>query len=243
MKRTPVIVAALCALALSLATTALPAQAAPSDDVDKIVRLFPGATREQVESSIAETAASTGKSPAAVSKQILKEADAGRAPVAKTTPGGGATPALSGGGTIALAPSWYKGDIFVSSAGLLWFGHAGIYTSTTVIVHAPGLNQYSLAEWYSSVGVGSGSVGQYVSTSQTARNNAGNFAYNYLRGKPYNTNFWSNKYVSSSAYNCSQLVWAAYRGATGIDLDGNGGTGVYPWDLEKSGLTQTYRRY
>lgn len=41
--------------------------------------------------------------------------------------------------------------------------------------------------------------------------------------------------------NCSQLVWVAYMEAAGIDLDSNGGPGVYPYDIRDSSYTVTYQ--
>ena len=69
-----------------------------------------------------------------------------------------------------------------------------------------------------------------VKTSQTKRNKAGSYAYNKLRGKKYSANFAVNKKTGSAKMNCSQLVWAAYKASVKIDLDGNGGLGVYPYN-------------
>lgn len=34
--------------------------------------------------------------------------------------------------------------------------------------------------------------------------------------------------------NCSELVWAAYFETSGIDLDADGGSSVYPYDFQSS---------
>lgn len=57
-----------------------------------------------------------------------------------------------------------------------------------------------------------------------------NHAYNKLRGKEYDINFAFNK-NNTNKLNCSALVWFAYDHVN-IDLDKNGGPGVYPWILE-----------
>jgi hypothetical protein len=43
------------------------------------------------------------------------------------------------------------------------------------------------------------------------------------------------------AKNCSKLVWGAYLLKAGLDIDKNGGAGVYPRDMRDSGHTVTYK--
>ena len=52
-----------------------------------------------------------------------------------------------------------------------------------------------------------------------------------------------NPGASNGRMNCSQTVWAAYKSATGIDLDSNGRHGVYPSDILNSRYTVTYQRF
>ena len=53
--------------------------------------------------------------------------------------------------------------------------------------------------------------------------------------------FFANKSVNSDNYNCSQLVWASYKSAdSNIDLDADGGSGVYPKDIADSPMTHEY---
>ncbi|WP_050773454.1 MULTISPECIES: YiiX/YebB-like N1pC/P60 family cysteine hydrolase [Brevibacterium] len=80
-----------------------------------------------------------------------------------------------------------------------------------------------------------------MKTSQTKRNKAGSYAYNKLRGKKYSANFAVNKKTGSAKMNCSQLVWAAYKASVKIDLDGNGGLGVYPYNIKDSKHTHIYK--
>ena len=82
---------------------------------------------------------------------------------------------------------------------------------------------------------------QYVKTTTASRNKAAGHAYKKLRNKSYNLNFAFNKSTTSSKMNCSQLVWAAYKASTKIDLDGNGGPGVYPYNIKDSSKTKTYK--
>lgn len=40
--------------------------------------------------------------------------------------------------------------------------------------------------------------------------------------------------LHTNSYNCSQLVWAAYKSTDpNVDLDSDGGPGVYPTDIQK----------
>lgn len=56
-----------------------------------------------------------------------------------------------------------------------------------------------------------------------------------LLSRPYNDAFWANKSCETTDnYNCSQLVWCAYNAITTINLDYNGGFGVYPNDITSS---------
>ncbi|MBM7051690.1 YiiX/YebB-like N1pC/P60 family cysteine hydrolase [Rothia sp. ZJ1223] len=69
---------------------------------------------------------------------------------------------------------------------------------------------------------------------------AANFALQQV-GKPYNGVFFNNKKINASKYNCSQLVWAAYKSNDpNVDLDANGGPGVYPSDIANSSWTTWY---
>ncbi|WP_010096257.1 YiiX/YebB-like N1pC/P60 family cysteine hydrolase [Ornithinibacillus scapharcae] len=135
----------------------------------------------------------------------------------------------------------YKGDVMYSKAWTgINHGHSAIYYTTTTVVHAPGPGKKSKAESaYNKIGLKNGIKMQYVKTTQTNRNKAANYAYNNLRNKPYDLNFAANK-LTTSRLNCSGLVWFAYEKSVGINLDGNGGPGVYPSNIRDSSKTVTY---
>ena len=93
-----------------------------------------------------------------------------------------------------------------------------------------------------------------VSTSSSNVSAAAAWPYNNVPvNTPYDYDFVNNKsdyyyvtdelgnvygpYSEGDAYNCSELVWKAYKKAASIDLDGNGGLGVYPNDIKNSSLT------
>ncbi len=115
-----------------------------------------------------------------------------------------------------------------------------IYYAKSAIVEAPGGDLKSRSISANSTVVGQGTVKQHVDVSQSTRNSAASYAYSNLRGKPYNSNFFMNRFEYGSTMNCSQLVWAAYLIKAGIDIDGNGGLGVYPYNIKDSRFTSTY---
>ncbi|MFI5504205.1 hypothetical protein ACFLIN_02445 [Corynebacterium kutscheri] len=89
---------------------------------------------------------------------------------------------------------------------------------------------------------------QTVNTSQATRNAAANWTlsktgvgYN-SPGAGYRYNFAFNKNVDGDSFNCSSLVWSAYMVASrnAIDLDKNGGPGVYPDDIRDSPFVRDY---
>jgi uncharacterized protein YycO len=80
-----------------------------------------------------------------------------------------------------------------------------------------------------------------VQASISTQAKAADYAYRYMRGKPYSKNFYWNKGGDISDLNCSELVYKAYKRSVNIDLDGDGGLGVYPKDILNSPKTTTYQ--
>lgn len=234
-------------LAAGLAVGVAPSAEAATNDLAALVRYSPGATTTSLDRAVHTAMKSTGKSRATVIAQALAEARASAAearatPVNAKAATGTVTILSSGGGTRTLGSATAKGDVFVSPASTLFIqhGHTGIYYALTAIVEAPGSGQKSRSISASSVTVGTGTVKQHVAVTQTKRDAAGAYAYSNLRGKEYNTNFAFNRDAYGTKMNCSQLVWAAYTIKAGIDLDSNGGFGVYPYNIKDSSLTSTY---
>ena len=127
----------------------------------------------------------------------------------------------------------HPGDVFISTAGFGWFGHAGVYKSTTQIIHAPGKGKKSRVNVALKTKVGCGTVME-APWKAKQRASAAKYANKNLIGRSYNTySFWWNKY-SKGSVNCSQLVWLSYKIGSKKDLDNNGGWAVYPWDLYHS---------
>lgn len=231
-----------------------PAIAATSQDtvssatVKELVMLNPGTSAGEITQNIKNYAQSQGISEAAAAKAALADArssaaEAKPALLAKDSTLSLASSSSGGSGTVTLGSAVRKGDIFVSPSSTLFInhGHTGIYYTPSVVVEAPGVGKLSRSIATSTYRVGKGAVKQYIRGTTTQRSKAANLAFNSLRGKAYNTNFAFNKDAYASKMNCSQLVWAAYKRATGIDLDGNGGPGVYPYNIKDSSKTVTYK--
>ncbi|MDX3662494.1 YiiX/YebB-like N1pC/P60 family cysteine hydrolase [Streptomyces sp. ID05-26A] len=141
---------------------------------------------------------------------------------------------------VKVGNSKYKGDIFHSFAKtVVPHNHVGIFYTTKIVVEAPGPKSLSQARTAATLNKCGPVHKMYVKAKQTTRNKAANYAYNELRGKSYDIDFAVNKINSTLRLNCSELVWRAYK-AAGIELDHNGGTGVYPNDILADTSTVTY---
>ncbi len=138
-----------------------------------------------------------------------------------------------GGGTVNLGTARHVGDVFYSPSIT---GHNGIWYSVGYVVEA---NPSSGVRAYPSRSrqMNKGTQKMYVRATQSTRNAAGAWAHGRV-GSGYNYAFFNNKKYNAP-YNCSQLVWAAYH-RKGIDLDSNGGWGVYPRNIRDDSQTVTY---
>ena len=141
---------------------------------------------------------------------------------------------------VRVGNSRYKGDIFHSYAKtVVPHNHVGIFYTTKIVVEAPGPKSLSQARTAATLNKCGPVYKMYVKARQTTRDKAANYAYNELRGKSYDIDFAVNKINSTLRLNCSELVWRAYK-AAGIELDANGGPGVYPDDIKNDGSTVIY---
>lgn len=232
--------AILAAIVLGTAV-ASPASAGESPLVE-LARYNPGISVAELDAALRDAAAEQGLSYEAVLEQALAEA---RSSVAVVSRARGAVTASKGGGTgNAYLGTGIKGDIFHSYASTLGVqhNHTGIFYLSNYTIEATGIGEVSrvlysptrlLAKpirkmWVSGVGGSSG------------WNAAADYAYNNLLGKSYDVNFVTNRSSGDGALNCSELVWKAYKRTTGIDLDANGGLGVYPNDILNHSATIVY---
>ena len=133
-------------------------------------------------------------------------------------------------GVILVTADCYK--------GLIPTGHAAIVASSTEVIESlsDGV-QYGLNNWYITkdtcygVTCGSTSVNQDSCTVNRIEQQG------YI-GLPYNYNYLN--VATRSKFYCSQLVWAAYKDALGIDLNTSTyGDAVHPLELVDTSKTVT----
>nr|QEO74887.1 hypothetical protein [uncultured bacterium] len=158
-------------------------------------------------------------------------------PVASASSGGGDCSTKK---TVGNARN--KGDIFHSHSKTLNYDHdhVGIYYTTKTIVEAPGPGSKSKSVTASTLKKCGPVYKMYVDTKQANRDKAANHAYKNFRDLPYDANFADNKNKSNGKLNCSELVWKAYEHGANIDLDSDGGKGVYPDNIRDHSKTVTY---
>ena len=224
--------------------------------ISALVAFNPGASDEQMLAFVVEASEPHGVEPAAFAQSSLAEAqasvEASVLPEQRGSAGGirlagnlsGMSTNESTSSSQKLGTAQRKGDVFTAPATTLWIqhGHTGIYYTTATIIEAPGMGQVVKKTSASSIYVDPGAHKLYVTTTQAKRNAAADWAATKL-GYGYNLFFADNKNVEDDVYNCSQLVWAAYKKKAAIDIDANGGSSVYPVDIRNSSLTTSYKQF
>ena len=224
--------------------------------VSALVSFNPGATNDQMLAFIIKAAERHEVAPEAFALSSLAEAqasvEASVVPEQRGAAGGirtagnlsGMSTSESTSSSQKLGTAQRKGDIFTAPATTLWIqhGHTGIYYTTATIIEAPGMGQVVKKTSASSIYVDPGAHKLYVTTTQAKRNAAADWAATKL-GYGYNLFFADNKNVEDDVYNCSQLVWAAYKKRAAVDIDANGGASVYPVDIRNSSLTTSYKQF
>ncbi len=152
---------------------------------------------------------------------------------------------------VHLPPARRAGDIFYSDAatgvGRVQYehGHNGIFVNVEDTIQALDPEQgVRLVLGASSKGVFN-PIMEEVHTDDAKRAKAAAYARTRV-GSGYNKDFAFNrrdwKDGEAGTYNCSQLVWASYMNASnaGIDLDKDGGWGVWPKDIRDSPWVSRY---
>lgn len=209
--------------------------------LSRLVELNPGSTYEGMLASAQRYAHETGKPLHTVAKEALAEAEAhAKQEAAETT----ATPRLlAAGKTPSIGKALHQGDIFFTPASTsgIAHGHVGIYLDTSTIEEAiPSTGVHKTS--YAAISAPSGARKFSVKTTQAKRNRATTKAKSFI-GRGYNIIGFAFNKTANGPMNCSQLVWVSYKDGSGIDLDSNGGTGVYPTDIRDSKLVSTYKRF
>lgn len=232
-------------IALSLFIPTIPVQASSVTEhelINEIVRTNPGTTEHMVIESADKIAERTGKTREETLQDIVKEIrqnaryrDETLAEIRLLQ-----TKSNANNESVQLPTSYNKGDMFLTPASTLGaeHGHIGIYGGYNWIVEAQGPGKLSRWAWNCEVVVQKGTVLMETTCTQDQQNAAADYAYFNLVDRPYNLYFWDNKNLDSYDLNCSQLVWIAYMKGAGVDLDGNGGSGVFPYDIKESTYTK-----
>lgn len=242
------IVALLTASVLSGPASAATVVAEPSTEeaIERLVELNPGTNEEEMSAGLREYAEENGQSYEQVVDDALQAAEEEEAQWQKDKAEFERNKENRAAKKVGHLPEVrVGGDIFYNPAPTVGIkhGHVGIYSSQIRIVEAPGIKQRSRETGIRSVSVYKTSQLMYVKIGESRRKAAGRYAKNKLLNKPYNIYFATNKKPYGKKMNCSQLVWAAYKNSVKVDLDGNGGPGVYPKDIVKSSMTKTWRTY
>jgi uncharacterized protein YycO len=149
----------------------------------------------------------------------------------------------SSGGTVSVGTS-SKGNFFYTASytAYLNHGHVGLYYSPSTIVESvPNTGVRTISTTNRLVDKGAAMV-KSVNTTLTNKTNAANWAYSRVGVDPYSYNFANNRNTAhTGAKNCSKLIWSAYMLKGGLDLDVNGGWGVYPRDVRDDRKTSLVR--
>ncbi|WP_028594472.1 hypothetical protein [Paenibacillus assamensis] len=227
----------LCALML----IAAPLQAAAgstNQQLDQIVSLHGnGLTKEDLKQSIVELTKHSGLSEQQITTQILNELlSQPEDVIAYGSP--------VDGGTIQLDPS-AKGNLFYQPASFagVEHGHVGLYYTPSTIVESSSPKYGVILAAVADRKVKSGARIMQVNVTSTAQNHS---ATEWAKGKvglDYDIQFFHNRFCNVNSFNCSQLVWCAFKSVANIDLDKNGGLGVYPKDIRDSSLVKTLKFY
>ncbi|MBN3524870.1 YiiX/YebB-like N1pC/P60 family cysteine hydrolase [Paenibacillus apiarius] len=230
------------ALILFVLVLPSPISALGQDDIlDRILELYPNVTKEQLASDIEYASNVTKQSSDAIARQMYEELR-----LKMPEPQMSVRSADKGSGIYPLASS-SKGDVFFETAATIGIphGHVGIYYTPDYIVESvpsTGVRKVKLID--KRVDPGSKIITlkkEYAST--TARSQAADWANSRL-GDSYSYNFAANRLTSCSGdKNCSKLVWCAYKEKANIDIDMDGGLGVYPLDIRDSSMFITLKSY
>ena len=230
--------------------------ATTEEKIERLVELNPGTTEEDMRAAAKDYIAENGGSFDDVIDEALEGAEEAEAEVpgefrdAEKKPGDPkkvqTREAVQAYTKVGVLPRVrIPGDIFFNPANtsIVKHGHVGIYSAHERIVEAPGIHKKSHETSRKNISVFKTSRIMYVKTTESNRRKAGAFAAAKLVDKGYNLAFAMNKSTTGKNMNCSQLVWAAYKAPLRIDLDGNGGPGVYPKDIVNSSKTVTWKKY
>lgn len=234
-------------LAVGLLSSSVPSVFAAEKDmpyVNDILQMQPELSSSELLSNVNAIAKNTGDTKEAVLKQIHRELKEDIAQGVQEKSESGKIGTMGGsGGTVSVGNS-AKGDFFytASQTAYLNHGHVGMYySSNTIVESVPDTGVRTISTTERKVDQGDAQV-KSVTTSSTNRNNAANWAYSRVGIDAYSYNFVTNRQTSHIGdKNCSKLIWSAYQLNGNLDLDSDGGLGVYPRDVRDAPNTALIR--
>lgn len=203
-----------------------------------------------VENDIENIAKRSKQSKEVVAKLVLDEVktlsvrNENRAVLYSASSGGGS-------GSKPLTNS-VAGDIWYSDVSTLGWnhGHVGMYEKANIILEARGPGYKVSSRAVSKIKVGKGDKIMAVAskkngkTRMSAKNRR--LAISWARGKKGKSYAYTldNKKCGNNDYNCSQLVWCAYKNTgSKFNLDSNGGIFVAPKDILNSPYTYVIKSF
>ncbi|MBG9716009.1 YiiX/YebB-like N1pC/P60 family cysteine hydrolase [Bacillus cereus] len=210
--------------------------------LNEIKKLQPDVSTEELLSSIIEVAKNTGNTKEALAEQIYKELkenhEQGEREATQRPSKYGAS-----GGNVKVGNS-NMGDFYYtgSTTAYMNHGHVGMYYSEKLIVESvPSTGVRTIATNKRLVDKGDAVV-KSIKTSWQNKNDAAWWAKDRVGKDDYSYNFANNRNTSHyGAKNCSKLIWSAYKLHGGLDLDKDGGAGVYPRDVRDAKQTSKIR--
>lgn len=228
-------------LALSVAVTGLGGEAVAKKKelpyVQEILTIQQGMTEKELVSTAKAYAKQYGLSVEDSLEQFYDELAADKQEGDELA---GEVSVLGGSSGSRILPVSEKGNIYYTNSYTAFYnhGHVGMYSASNRIVEAvPDAGVRTIA--YNARNVEPNSFVQRVNVSSTQKSNAANWALERV-GESYSYNFVNNRNTSHYGdKNCSKLLWSAFMLKAGIDLDANGGAGVYPRDITASSYTTT----
>lgn len=203
------------------------AQAA--DNIDDLLQYYPELSRAEIEAELDATSQGFATTQAITLSEALAEERAHADSYVAPPPGPTVVKYLNDAERV--------GDIFYRHSAP---GHNGIFYSKRYFEHAPGLGKVVTWGDSRSYTMSSRSRKMFVIAHWSQSEGAATWAKGRA-GAEYRKAFWDNKYFSGRM-NCSQLVWAAYKRQE-IDIDSNGGKGVYPRNIRDDKDVVSYQSY
>ncbi|MGR5999243.1 YiiX/YebB-like N1pC/P60 family cysteine hydrolase [Bacillus cereus] len=216
--------------------------------LNEIKKLQPDVSTEELISDIIEVAKNTGNTKEALAEQIYKELKANheqgeREATQRNNKDTTNVQYGASGGNVKVGNS-NMGDFYYtgSTTAYMNHGHVGMYYSKDLIVESvPDKGVRKIATNKRLVDKGDAVV-KSVNTSWQNKNDAAWWAKDRVGKDDYSYNFANNRNTSHyGAKNCSKLIWSAYKLHGGLDLDKDGGAGVYPRDVRDAQKTSLIR--